>query len=255
MLRKSRFYLSTIDPQASRLARQYGLGLEIAEFCTAWNMDDHFAETHAAVEEQLSLIRRQVLHGPFNELFPCAIDLKARALAKERFSQAAALAKRYGADKLILHGGYNPYLYFETWYQEQSVIFWKEFLENSPEDLTVCLENVLEPEPGMLAEIVRAVEDKRLSLCLDLGHIHAYAIRPVEEWIRESAPWVSHFHLHNNFGSVDSHNPLTEGTIPMEAALSLAEELCPAATFTLEIPQAAESVAWLNDHIWEEEEP
>lgn len=255
MLKKKQFYLSSIDPQASRLARSYGLGLEIAEYCTAWNLDLHFDETHAAVQKQLSGIRRRVLHGPFNELFPCAIDPKARALAKERFSQAAALAKRYGADKLILHGGYDPYLYYESWYQEQSVIFWRDFLKGCPEELTVCLENVLEPEPGMLAGIVRAVGDQRLSLCLDLGHIHAYASRPVEEWIRESAPWVSHFHLHNNFGGADTHNPLTEGTIPMEKALSLAEKLCPTATFTLEIPQAAESVAWLNDHIWEEEEP
>jgi len=253
MLRKNRFYLSTIDPQASRLAREYGLGLEIAEYCTAWNMDERFAETDKAVAGELAGIRQRTLHGPFNELFPCAIDRKARALAKERFSQAAALAKRYGAEKLILHGGYNPYLYYEAWYQEQSVIFWREFMRDCPEDLTVCLENVLEPEPGMLAGIVREVGDQRLALCLDIGHIHAYARRPVEAWIRESAPWVSHFHLHNNFGGADTHNPLTEGTIPMEKALSLAGELCPAATFTLEIPQAAGSAAWLNDHIWEEE--
>ena len=253
MLKKELFYLSTIDPQASHLARRYGLGLEIAEYCTAWNMDERFDEPHAAVMEQLGGIRRRALHGPFNELFPCAIDPRARALAKERFLQAAALAGRYGAEKLILHGGYNPYLYYPEWYQEQSVSFWREFLEDSPEDLTICLENVLEPEPEMLAAIVRAVGDKRLSLCLDLGHVHAYARCPVETWIRESAPWIRHFHLHNNRGGADTHSPLAEGTIPMEEALSLAGALCPEATFTLEIPQAAGSVAWLADHIWEEE--
>ena len=34
-MREERFYLSTIDPKAGQLAREYGLGVEIAEFCTA----------------------------------------------------------------------------------------------------------------------------------------------------------------------------------------------------------------------------
>ena len=35
---RNQFYLSTIDPQAQTLARSHGLGLEIAEYCTAWNL-------------------------------------------------------------------------------------------------------------------------------------------------------------------------------------------------------------------------
>ena len=65
------------------------------------------------------------------------------------------MAQRYGADKVILHGGYNPWLYYPVWYQEQSIAFWKEF--DIPEGMTVCLENVLEPEPEMLLQIVREV--------------------------------------------------------------------------------------------------
>ena len=38
------FYLSTIDPNAHVTALRYGLGLEIAEYCTAWNMDEKFPE-------------------------------------------------------------------------------------------------------------------------------------------------------------------------------------------------------------------
>ena len=46
-----RFYLSTIAADAAGTARQYALGLEIAEYCTACNMDEHFPETDAAVRE------------------------------------------------------------------------------------------------------------------------------------------------------------------------------------------------------------
>ena len=48
-----RFYLSTIAADAAGTARQYALGLEIAEYCTACNMDEHFPETDAAVREKL----------------------------------------------------------------------------------------------------------------------------------------------------------------------------------------------------------
>ena len=37
-----RFYLSTIAADAAGTARQYAIGLEIAEYCTACNMDEHF---------------------------------------------------------------------------------------------------------------------------------------------------------------------------------------------------------------------
>ncbi len=76
-----RFYLSTIAADAAGTARQYALGLEIAEYCTACNMDEHFPETDAAVREKIAGIARVTLHAPFNELFPCAIDPRARALA------------------------------------------------------------------------------------------------------------------------------------------------------------------------------
>ena len=45
------FYISTIDENAGTLASKYGLGIEIADFCTAWNMDERLAETDAQVQK------------------------------------------------------------------------------------------------------------------------------------------------------------------------------------------------------------
>ena len=142
-MREERFYLSTIDPKAGQLAREYGLGVEIAEFCTAWNMDRELAETDARVRQQLEGNRRRILHGPFNELFPCAIDPEARALAARRYRQAIALARGYGAEKVVLHGGFHPWLYYPEWFREQSAVFWREFLAEDP-GVEIVLENVLE---------------------------------------------------------------------------------------------------------------
>ena len=80
-MKKDQLFLSTIAPDAAEEARRHGLGLEIAEYCTAWNMDEQFESTHAAVTKELTGVGRRLLHAPFNELFPCAVDPKARELA------------------------------------------------------------------------------------------------------------------------------------------------------------------------------
>ena len=46
---RERLYISTTAEDAPALAREHGLGLEIADFCTAYNMDVLFAEKDAAV--------------------------------------------------------------------------------------------------------------------------------------------------------------------------------------------------------------
>ncbi len=243
-MKTEQLYLSTIDPNAATVAKEYGLGLEISEYCTAWNMDERFGETDEKVRCQIRDCPSIVLHGPFNELFPCAIDPKARALAAERYRQAAALARDYGAKKLVIHGGYHPYLYYESWYVEQSVLFWKEFLRQEP-GVQIVLENVLEPKPQMLLDIVRGVEDPGLRLCLDIGHVNAYSQIPVWRWLEILAPYLSHFHIHNNDGSWDTHSPLAQGSIPVREFLESAQTRCPNASFTLELPDCRGSVRWL----------
>ncbi len=249
-MNREKLYISTMDLKADTIARQYGLGLEIAEYCTAWNLDDKFSETDAEVRKKMEGIPNQLLHAPFNELFPCAIDPKARELAAYRYRQAIRLAKQYGASKVIIHGGYNPWIYYPVWYTEQSVLFWKAFLKEDP-GVQIVLENVLETEPDMLLEIIRGVDDPRLRMCLDIGHVNAYSKISVMDWLEICAPYISHFHIHNNDGSWDTHNALNEGSIPMKALRNRAKNLSPDATFTLELMDAESSVRWLlEEELW-----
>ena len=239
-MKREQIYLSTVDPRAGELARELGLGVEIAEYCTAWNMDREYPQTDERLRGALAGNPRRILHGPFNELFPCAIDPQARDLAARRYRQAIALARDYGADKVVIHAGFNPWLYYPVWFREQSAVFWREFLAEEP-GVEIVLENVLEQEPEWMTEILRAVDSPRLRLCLDVGHVNAYSPVDAAQWLRRCAPWISHFHLHNNNGTRDAHDPLFRGSIPMEELLTLAGELCPEATFTLELPDAENS--------------
>lgn len=246
LLRRS-LYLSTVDPNAGDLARTYGFGLELAEFCTAWNLDDEFASTDRKVRQELRGISRATLHAPYNELFPCAIDRKARALAAERYLQTVEVAALYGIKKIVVHGAYDPHLYFPEWFIPQSAAFFRELVPKLPEDVTLCLENVLEPEPDMLADIVRQVDDPRIRMCLDVGHAQAYSHAQPMQWLEQCQDVLAHFHVHNNDGSQDLHGSLSQGVIPMTRLLKKIQALCPDATVTLEIPDVRSSIIWLQE--------
>lgn len=246
-MQKEKIYLSTIDENAHILAKQYGLGLEIAEFCTPWFLDTERNRADTLVREKLSCTNRSVLHGPFSELFPCAIDPKIRTVAAERYRQTVQIAQSYGIRKVVLHGGYNPRIYYPVWYQEQSVLFWKEFLKEIPDDMVICLENVFEEEPQMLAQIIRSADSPKIRMCLDVGHVNAYSQISAGEWLKQTSDLISHFHIHNNGGSQDTHSQLNDGSLSMKYLLEQMEKLCPEATVTLELMDADPSVCWLRE--------
>lgn len=227
----------------------WGLGVESDLFCTAVNLEN--PACMAREQTLMEGIARRIVHGPFNELCPAAIDPQARELTRRRYAQALLAARQLGTGRLVLHSGYIPLIYFPEWFVEQSVQFWQDFLRDKPEDTRILLENVLEDEPAMTAEIVARVNDPRLRLCLDVGHAHCQTKQhPVEDWVRHWAPWLGHVHLHNNDTGWDTHSPLWEGSIPMEHILELLAQLAPQATWTLETREAEGSCRWLAERHW-----
>jgi sugar phosphate isomerase/epimerase len=244
---RDRLYLTTIAPDAAETARDWHLGLEIAEFCTASNMDADFPAWDKIVREKLSVAGgRCAFHAPFNELCPAAIDPLVLDVTKKRYRAAMRLARSYGARRMVVHSGFIPFVYFPEYFIERSVEFWTEFLAEAPADFALLIENVLESAPDMLIEIARRVNDKRLRLCLDTGH--AMMMKKgisLEEWLEQVLPYLGHAHLHNNDGASDSHGALEEGLIDMEYVVRTIAERSDA-TMTIETRESRRSVEWLH---------
>ena len=253
-MRRELVYVSSIGEDCCEAAREFGLGIELAQFCTAARLDGVSAEPwEIPVERCLSAANRFVLHGPFNELTPAAIDPLVLDVTKKRYRQAIQKAQALGIKKIVLHAGFQPLVYYPEWFVERSTAVWRELLCAIPDDMTVCLENVLEPEPQLLTAIMQAVHDPHLRICLDLGHANTCAseISP-EDWLRACAPYLSHVHLHNNQGGRDLHAALFDGVMDIAGLLSLLEELAPQATCTLELMQDRPSLDWLvKQHLLE----
>lgn len=248
-MKRAQLYVSSIGEDCCESARDFGVGIELAQFCTAARLDGAPPEPwEFPLDRCLAAADRFVLHGPFNELTPAAIDPMVLRVTETRYRQAIGKAQELRTPKLVLHAGFLPLVYDSEWFVERSVSFWRRLIREVPEGLTVCLENVLEPEAALLTQIVRGVDDPRLRICLDLGHANTFASsEPPETWLRACAPFLSHVHLHNNEGGRDLHAALMDGKMDCAALLRLLAQLAPEATCTLELMQDSPSLRWLEE--------
>lgn len=231
-----------------KLAEEYGTGLEIAEYCMGDSLGKGFLNTDSVVRNKLRHGKAGILHAPFNELFPCAIDEEAAALAEKRYVQAIELADGYGIPKVVIHSGYAPSIYFDSWFLEQSVRFWKVFLAKHSFQADICLENVMETSPDVLKRLMEALDEPQIGLCLDIGHAYRCGKSDPVLWLRELSPWLTHFHIHDNKGEFDTHEAPGKGCIDVDGFLKEAQILCPNATFTIESLDASNACLWLREH-------
>lgn len=246
---RDRVYISTIAQGDWKVAEKYNVGLEIAEYCTAMNMDMFFDETDKAVREKMAHADRFVFHAPFNELCPAAIDPLVVDITRRRYREAVDLAMSYGIHKMVIHSGYTPLVYYKEWFKEKSVNFWREFLKETPEEMVFCYENVMEDSPDMPFEIVSEIASPRLGLCLDIGHATTLISDvPAEKWVIKYGELLNHVHLHSNEGQMDLHAPLGTGLIDAEKIMELILENAPDATLTVESIDAESTCRWLDEH-------
>lgn len=271
---KRDIFLSTFSYNATKEITEFGIGIEFNQFCISqWLDDETIDETLMKMERQAyrcGLHRKDrypgelewpeekpygdvidpakaVVHGPFTDLAPAAFDHRFRTLTKDRLQQAAAGTMRLGLSRMVVHTGYIPLIFDPRWQVKESIGFWKDFLEDKPADFQLLLENVMDEDPALLSDIIEGVDDPRMRICLDVGHVNAVSPISAEEWIRRLGHQILHFHLHNNDGERDLHAPLHEGTMDIEAVLRTIDECClPEATFTIESRNCHESIPWLQ---------
>lgn len=251
---RSRLYISTFTENSIENIRDYEVGMEINHTCISENLDDDKRE--ALIKEIKSDIEKSkatkiIMHGPFTEIHPAAIDYKVRDLGMKRLNEAYEVAKELGVKKMIVHTGWLPFIYFKEYQVEKAKDFFESFMMDKPEDFEIAIENVLEDEPFMIRDMMEIIKDKRIRLCLDIGHAYSMTNKSygMEDWIRELSPWISHLHLHNNDGKSDDHKAFDDGDMDMFEILDLIEKYVDdEATLTIEAHDSTKCLEWLLDN-------
>lgn len=242
----SRIHLATLSPDAERLARQHGFGLEIDEFCTAMNFDTDFDQWDAQARKAISASASLILHAPFSELSPCAIDPLIRRVTRHRFDQALDLCKSYGIRRMVVHTGFIPRTYFPVWFVEQASGFFRSFLESCPYNFELLIENVLDPDPQPILEMVQAIGDPRAGVCLDVGHANVASELPLSHWLDILGPVIRHYHVHDNDSLNDLHLVPGKGNLGFPGLFDALCAAAPEATLTFECTDAISCVNMLE---------
>ena len=100
------FYIATMGADFCRYAKAHDTGIELDQFCMAENLEGVKYEN---VKQEIMQIMEDsgiggsdmVLHAPFSELHPAAIDPEALKLARRRMDQAYRACEDLGIKKMV----------------------------------------------------------------------------------------------------------------------------------------------------------
>lgn len=249
-------YISTIDERAVELSKKYNTGLELCQFTTSTNLEgEYFKYWFEKAMECKRSNSKLLFHAPFNEIYPSSIDEDIRQIAMKKLDRAFIICYNYlDIKKMIVHSGYVKKVYFHQWFVEKSINFWKEFMMDKPKDFILCIENVFDDKSDYLSEIIDGIDDKRVGICLDIGHANVLSQEKVIEWIHDYSYRIKHVHLHNNYGINDEHGELCDGNMDIKLILKelkLVDEIEKKETvseisYTLETRNTEKSIKYLK---------
>ena len=264
--RRENIYIATFSGKAEETALKYGFGLELNDLCISMNLEpDRRASIIDRMNSELTRAgakdRKVIMHGPFTELTPAAIDSRAIDLMKDRYRSTISICEEMGIKDIVVHDGFIPLIYQKSWHLKKSLEFWSDFEKEIPEGFTFYIENVFDDEPDLLCEIIDGVGSDKYRICLDLGHANAMAgegpgipfIGDSTEiligWIERMAERIGHLHLHSNDGSGDMHGDINSGSYDIAKILEAVDKYCSSdVTMTIESRNAEPSAAFLFEY-------
>lgn len=235
------------------MVKKYKIGIELQTF----------AEPHLKNEKKLiktqkeatQKIKHKSMHAPFWDLNLGTALPELRTLTMKYLNHAYQVAKELGCDAIVFHDGYVPFTSKIPNWIKRSKTFWEEFFADKDDSITIMIENMLELDSSVMMQEIDAFHDKRLKVCLDIGHAHGNSEMSVYDWIKTLNKRIGYMHLHNNHGKIstisnDEHKGFFNGTIDMKKVMKLVKQYCPKAILAIEtgFNDAEEAVEFLKKY-------
>lgn len=211
-----------------------GLGIELF-------VHTHINEYKQEIMSLVPSMRGQQItfHGPFLGIEATS---KPGTPAYDKFIEsykfAFELGRQFGSKHIVFHTNersISPELKPEL--QEISRMNIKTLLDLAVQyDIKLLIENI--PVKGVplydREEFIRLFEEFPEAACIiDIGHVHL-AGWDMQETIQALQPRIEAYHLHNNDSIQDTHNRLRDGTLDIEAFLTLYNQHTPGIDVILE---------------------
>lgn len=212
-------------------------GLKGVRSHEAWDERAEFYLSFASARRD----RRFHLHGPFLDLPWWSYDCLIGEVVAKRVDDTIGLCERIRPEHLVMHLSCPSYfcrLPRTGVWVEHALEFWRPRLERLADLGTLAVfENTSEPDAVAASAFADAAKAENLgaSICLDIGHAHAFSPTPPIEWVRALKSRIAHYHIHDNDRAEDWHRAPGEGTIDFAALLPEIARLSPEASLSMEI--------------------
>ncbi len=199
------------------LAQAHGAGLELQVY--GYDTDLLDSGWRELLDQHKALLRgfegELAIHGAFFDMAPASPDRRIVAVTRERCMLNLDIAAELAALHVVFHTQFLPQVYrpvvdgpdYHHSWTEGQVEFWGPMAEEAAKrGVVIVLENMWEPEPDIIGDVLDRVNSPNLGACLDVGHVRLFTdYVPLEMWIERLSHRLVHCHVNNHRGSYDEH--------------------------------------------------
>ncbi len=194
-------------------------GIELTSFALPWILDGDWKSILQSYKLALKDFRNEVaIHGVFMDMITASRDARIVCVARERILQNIKIAKQLGAKIVTFCSCFNPCIAtgspkYVDGYKQRQIKFWTEIAELAGGNLLLVFENIWEPQPELVRDVLDSVNSENFKALLDTGHANVFSKVPIERWVEILADHLSYIHLNDNHGDLDSNFAPGEGSI------------------------------------------
>lgn len=223
------------------LSQAHGLGIEVMAFAFPNILD---GDVNGAIRSYQTLLAPVpgpiTLHGPFMDMAPGSPDPRINATCIDRYRHAIEIAAELNASKIVFHANFIAAIHnvgYRLGWHDRNVEFWTDMADFAAgHGVLLAVENMWEFDPRIIVDVIAEVNHPYLRACLDVGHAHLFGPdHDFEAWLSAFEPWLTHAHVNNTHGKLDTHNALGDGILNYDTILDRMRLLDTLPTFALEM--------------------
>ncbi|MGB2698540.1 MAG: sugar phosphate isomerase/epimerase family protein [Candidatus Zixiibacteriota bacterium] len=203
---------------------------------------------------------KPIVHTTIYDVNLSSLNPTIREASVKTTLDCLELAKKLGAEILVVHGGNLPSNYSLRLMEkanENLLLSLGELVKVAEKKgVIIGLENNAKGfNTGLVKKqdehlfFLEKINSRFLKAVFDIGHANLYGLS-IEDYTRKIKDFLVEIHLHNNQGEKDNHFPLDQGKIDIENFLELIDELDISVPLILEMTSLEDyekSVNFLKD--------
>ena len=199
------------------------------------------------------------IHGPFCDLPLDITDPELAPILSRRMVTAVEAASALGARQMVVHSPYKTWDWFnfgnnpragntpsaaETTIARVQANLAEAVRLAETHGVTLVIENIEDIAPSWRRELAASFGSDAVRVSIDTGHAHyAHATTgapPVDFFVTDAGPMLSHVHLQDADGFADRHWPPGRGTVNWHAVFRAIATLPQRPHLVLELRHAAD---------------